>query len=159
MGVKITNEAAVGEYHTWKSLLDKTNNEISSVIRQPENALPFLQSGRLLHIVADSIDWGWAVLINLRKISFAEYNLTENKLLDRKGAQSTVNQSQDFVFVLDVLLEASRDSEANLKPRAPADDQQKQNVTDVAMVQASLNAISSLSAVRLNLPQVFYFTF
>jgi ATP-dependent RNA helicase DOB1 len=157
MEVKINNEAAVSEFHTWKTYLDKTNYEISSVIHQPEHALPFLQNGRLLHVVTDSADWGWSVLINLRKISFVEYNSAENKnklLLDRKGAQSTVNQPQDFVFVLDVLLEASRDSDANLKPRTLTDDRQKQSVADVAIVQASLNAISSISAVRLNLPKV-----
>jgi hypothetical protein len=37
------------------------------VVVKPENIIPFLVPGRLIHIKTDQYDWGWGVLVSFSK--------------------------------------------------------------------------------------------
>jgi ATP-dependent RNA helicase DOB1 len=46
--ITIDDEISVGEYYTIRQQLNKLKEQMRSFITKPENALPFLQPGRLV---------------------------------------------------------------------------------------------------------------
>ena len=66
--VKVDDEEVVGEYFTMKKQLKKIRWEITEVVREPQNIVPFLQPGRLIKVTqADGTSWGWAAAVTHRK--------------------------------------------------------------------------------------------
>ena len=59
---EIPDEEAVNEYHTILLQLNKAKEDMNSVVCQPQFCLPFLQSGRLVHIKYEGLTWGWGSL-------------------------------------------------------------------------------------------------
>lgn len=46
----------------------------------PQRIVPYLQIGRLVHLVDGSTDWGWGIIVNFHKKDHPKKENNENKL-------------------------------------------------------------------------------
>lgn len=149
MAVTVPSEEAVAEYYTWLKLLQKTQADMQSVVMQPNNCLPFLNSGRVVRISSHGVDWGYGVIINHRKCK--EVPSIERSI----GFDRTQNQIES-VYVLDVLIKArqadgsKQDGQPDCTELRPHSDEGKNGIE---IVQCSLRAVKTLSAIRMGLPK------
>lgn len=65
--IEIPDEAAVAEYYECRQQLDQMAADFRAVVTHPAYALPFLQSGRLVKVKHERLDFGWGVVINYQK--------------------------------------------------------------------------------------------
>jgi superfamily II RNA helicase len=65
--IEVPQEEAVREYVTYSDLLLQKQEEISRIATQPAYCLPFLQAGRMVQVTCDRVEWGWGVVVNVRK--------------------------------------------------------------------------------------------
>lgn len=82
--VAVANEDVVREYAGLVDLLAQKQAEIRRVAMQPAYCLPFLQSGRMVLIACDDVEWGWGVVVNVRKSAQSKgkkMNVTESHLI------------------------------------------------------------------------------
>lgn len=45
----------------------KIKEEIRKIVVRPENIVPFLVPGRMIHIKTEQFDWGWGILGSVSK--------------------------------------------------------------------------------------------
>jgi len=171
--IEVTKEEAVREYDAMAGLLLQKNNEINRLAMQAIYAVPFLQPGRMVRVACDGVEWGWGVVVNLRKTVTsqaaskpAKKNGTEGEDLIRPAADTAAGKPVDYI--VDVLLEvcvpagedgaqAKEEGVLGILPRSalalaePGKD--KELKTSIMTVHVTLEGISALSAVRLNLPK------
>ena len=69
MAIVIRDEETTMEYFDIRSQLSILAQEIKAIINEPQHCLPFLNPGRLVHIVDGNVDFGWGVIINFQKKS------------------------------------------------------------------------------------------
>ncbi|CAL1711224.1 unnamed protein product [Somion occarium] len=55
------------EYYDYRQQLDQMASDFKEVITHPSYSLPFLQSGRLVKVKYQKLDFGWGVIINYQK--------------------------------------------------------------------------------------------
>lgn len=82
--ITVSAEDAVREYVAYSDLLLQKREEIARVAAQPAFCLPFLQSGRMVQVSCDRVEWGWGVVVNVRKSAQnkgKKMNITENHLI------------------------------------------------------------------------------
>jgi len=65
--IVIPDEADVADYWEYRRQLDEMSADFRDVITHPNYCLPFLQSGRLLKVKWQKLDFGWGVIINYQK--------------------------------------------------------------------------------------------
>ncbi|CAL1711225.1 unnamed protein product [Somion occarium] len=65
--VVIPDEPLVAEYYDYRQQLDQMASDFKEVITHPSYSLPFLQSGRLVKVKYQKLDFGWGVIINYQK--------------------------------------------------------------------------------------------
>jgi ATP-dependent RNA helicase DOB1 len=65
--IEVPQEEAVREYVTYSDLLLQKQEEINRIATQPAYCLPFLQAGRMVQVTCDRVEWGWGVVVNVRK--------------------------------------------------------------------------------------------
>lgn len=65
--IKVEDEALIKRKLKLKDQAKNISNEIRKIVVKPENIIPFLVPGRLVHIKTDQYDWGWGVLVNFSK--------------------------------------------------------------------------------------------
>ena len=78
------------------------DQEIKKIVVKPENIVPFLVPGRLIHVKTDKEDWGWGILV-----SFSKQRITaKNKdLFKSKQSQlSDIKASTEATYILDIYL-------------------------------------------------------
>jgi len=162
--ILLKDESLVEEYESTISLLTRTDADIASNIRQPSHSLPFLETGRLVHIFCNNQSWGWGVLVSRRKLVGGPISSSfkpENVL----GYESKTPKSEDD-YVLDVLMQVlpadpSIDSHQSVlsgsvfatREKIVPCEMQGMDQSSVKIFQVSLAAVDLLSAVRLNLPK------
>ncbi|VDK56229.1 unnamed protein product [Gongylonema pulchrum] len=133
---KIDDEAELAEYYQTEEQMNKVKKAVRSATTKPEHLLPFLQAGRLLHIVSSDRDFGWAALLNFHK---------KSNPVDPLGV--------DVLYVLDVLMLLSSESVKNLlditQLRPPNSDEK--GVLEA--VSVAISCVSEISSVRVKLPQ------
>jgi len=61
--IQSVSESAVEGYNELNSRIVAAESEVQFHITQPDAALPFLNSGRLIRVKQKSVDWGWGILI------------------------------------------------------------------------------------------------
>ena len=118
---------------------------------KPENVMPFMVPGRLIHVKTDKDDWGWGILV-----SFSKQRInTKNKDLFKKAAKfmkiDDIQQKNESTFVLDVYL-YSKDrltSDVFLQPGNPLKQDGRLGIIPVVMHTSTIKAIST---IQLNLP-------
>ncbi len=65
--IVIKNEENVTAYYRIRQQLKKLGKELQLYIVQPIYCVPFLQSGRLVRVEIEEIDFGWGCIINYQK--------------------------------------------------------------------------------------------
>ena len=63
----IPDEALVSQYYEYRQQLDQMGSDFREVITHPTYSLPFLNSGRLVKVKYQKLDFGWGVVINFEK--------------------------------------------------------------------------------------------
>lgn len=63
----IPHEQLVAEYYGYREQLDQMAADFREVVTHPTYALPFLQTGRLVKVKYEKLDFGWGVIINYQK--------------------------------------------------------------------------------------------
>lgn len=135
--MKIDDEDQVASYYKIRMQLDNLAKDIRTIINKPQYILPFLQPGRLVHVVNESTDFGWGVIVNFQK----------------KANQSKNPNDSEPVFVADVLLHLSKESAKNTKKTSEVEPCPKGEKGEMHVVPVLLNLIHGLSAIRVYFPQ------
>jgi len=155
----IDDEENIEEYYDIYKQLDIYREDFKSVVNHPAYILPFLQSGRLVHIkfnsrneletdleVQDILkdyqdtteDFGWGILVNFQKC-FAQVKGSDIK-----------SELEGNRYIIDVLLLCQPGTERDhLKPK-PCEKGEK---GDAIVIPCDLSAIEEISSVRVFLPK------
>lgn len=143
--IDIKDEEVINEYHSWCKLLERCNSDIAAIIRLPDHCLPFLQPGRLLHIVENGEkDWGWGALVSIQKgdkVGNAGETKSKNNII------GGLNEMNGGDYVLEVLLDV---------PDRRKDSSVEEPILETSsceIMQVNLNTVNALSAVKLTLPK------
>ena len=113
---------------------------------KPENVMPFMVPGRLIHVKTDKDDWGWGILV-----SFSKQRInTKNKDLFKKASKvmkvDDIQSKNESTFVLDVYL-YSKDrltSDVFLQPGNPQTQDGRLGIVPVVMHTSTICAISTI---------------
>jgi ATP-dependent RNA helicase DOB1 len=65
--IKVPDENNVADYYEVRQQLDELNKDLVDVITHPNYSVPFLNTGRLVHIKHNGLDFGWGVILNYQK--------------------------------------------------------------------------------------------
>ena len=69
---------------------------------KPENIVPFLVPGRLIHVKTEKEDWGWGILVNFSKQRITAKNKSQFK--SKQSQLSDIKESTEATYILDVYL-------------------------------------------------------
>ncbi|CAI2734028.1 unnamed protein product [Schistosoma spindalis] len=119
----VDDEESVESYHQIQLCFDELVGQQWQYIRRPQYIVPFLQPGRLVKIVVQSISYGWGAVINLKK-------------RQRKDRSST----PESFYILDCLL-CTNPSRSNADESGC--DVPSGNVVDNSEISNSVTATSS----------------
>ena len=160
MLIVIEDEAIVSDYYGWCKMLKRCSFEIAEVLQRQEYCLPFLQPGRLLHLMtandlvlnADEVgnlsgpasalklvkaslkNGIWGIIVNTRKANKLTDQLLQKGNIVGIDDNETINPE---TYVIDMLLEVI---EPDVPPR-------------MEVFQVALSVLFSISAARLTLPK------
>lgn len=140
--MNIPDEGIIKQYYELRQQLSTNTDEMQIVITHPDNSLPYLEPGRLVHIKYCDFDFGWGVLVNRS---------------DRKGPkEKTESPPPHECYVLDVLLSIANDSPYPSKPnplppgvRPP----NKGEKSKMEVVPVLLSCLRDISAIKIPLPR------
>ena len=82
--IVVAGEDTVREYAGFADLLERKKEEIRRSSMQAAFCLPFLQGGRMVQIVCEGVEWGWGVVVNVRKSAQSKgkkLNIVESHLI------------------------------------------------------------------------------
>lgn len=65
--IVIKNEESVTVYYRIRQQIDKLAKEMQAYIVRPAFCVPFLQSGRLVRVEIEKVDFGWGCIVNYHK--------------------------------------------------------------------------------------------
>ena len=75
--MEFDNEVQVSRYYDHKVELENLHSQMREFMNDPEHMLPFLNPGRVLHIVeheaTPAVDWGWGKYDFQKKIIFVSF--------------------------------------------------------------------------------------
>jgi len=141
--IEIPDEAMVKEYYDLRQQLKNYTKDMRDVITHPNYCLQFMQSGRLVKIKHNEVDFGWGAVVNFTP---------------RRAAKGQNNKeiSPQHSYVVDVLLSVSSDASVGtqstedlppgLRPPGPG-EKGKMEVVPVV-----LSTIDSIGHIRIFLP-------
>ncbi|KAL4740325.1 rRNA-processing arch domain-containing protein [Aspergillus similis] len=138
----ISDEGTIREYYDIRTQIDQFNDDVRAVISHPEYSVPFLTPGRLLHIKYKDFDFGWGVVVNIKK---------------RKPQKNSEELTGHTSYIVDVLLRVADGSSSGTKTfedlpqgvRPPKDGERSQ----MEVVPLLLNCIQAISHVRMIVPK------
>uniref|UniRef100_A0A1I8EYN4 Superkiller viralicidic activity 2-like 2 n=1 Tax=Wuchereria bancrofti TaxID=6293 RepID=A0A1I8EYN4_WUCBA len=133
---KIDKETEISGYYQMEKQIDVLKEVIKEVVTKPKHLVPFLQAGRLLHIVSNGKDFGWAALLDFHK---------KANPVDPLGL--------DVMYVLDVLMLLSSESAKNLSDITQLRPPNANEKGVVEVVSVAISCVSEISAARVKLPQ------
>jgi ATP-dependent RNA helicase DOB1 len=161
--ISVESEAVVKEYEALTNLLAQKNDEIKALTMQPMYSVPFLQQGRMIQVRSDLVNWGWGVVVNLRRMNGGSKGPKKATIVESSYIRSKSSVSVDVAeYVMDVLLEvcsvdesgsdAAGDSPLTIRPKEAADASSGAK-TQLVVVHVAMDCLAALSAVRLTLPK------
>ncbi|BHF76511.1 Exosome RNA helicase MTR4 [Sparganum proliferum] len=130
---KLEDEESIESYQQIRMCLHDVLEHQWKYVRRPEYIVPFLQPGRLIKVETEREDYGWGVVINLKK----------RHRTDRSSAPETF-------YLIDCLL---ADPPKRTEAETMAEDQQQQPAEAKAdILPVRLDCVRGISAVRLVVP-------
>lgn len=162
--ISIPNEEIITEFLELTALHNEIKREVNSIIMEPIHCLPFLQSGRLIHVSFYDTDFGWGTILNLKKADFTPASTGK-----KQGRQPQIEASK-FIgtlgpkdipmceYYLEALLEVKvgptvQNFEYGASEVNASDFNAVPPENEVILVYIALEAVDALSAVRLNIPK------
>ncbi|CUT99436.1 superkiller viralicidic activity 2 2 [Echinococcus multilocularis] len=128
----LEEEKAVESYRKIQLCLQEIVEQQWRYIRRPEHIVSFLQPGRLVKIESEGDDYGWGVVVNLKK----------RHRNDRVSALETF-------YILDCLLATRPTADTAGAGEAPSTSAPK----SAEILPVRLDCVCGISAVRLMVPQ------
>lgn len=125
-GIKIENEEIVADYCEAAEELRRLQADYNKVVHHPAYVVPFLQPGRLVHVVHGELDFEWCAVVNV---------ITRPSRT--KGGPT--------FYTIDVLARARIDDPAAF----PVPDAR----ADVLLMPVTMDVVCGVSSVRINLPR------
>jgi ATP-dependent RNA helicase DOB1 len=134
---RIDDEPDVAAYYELKRQLERLKAEVRAIVCRAEHMVPFLQPGRLVHVVdrSNQCDYGWCVALS--------HSMPANH--QRGGAASSSSLSDN---VLMRALVWHRRVDGNFAPAQPDNEGAR-----FSSLPVRLNLIEALSSVRVFVPQ------
>jgi ATP-dependent RNA helicase DOB1 len=65
--IQVQDEPLIKKKMKLKTQLSQIDEEIRKIVVKPENIVPFLVPGRLIHVKTEKEDWGWGILVSFSK--------------------------------------------------------------------------------------------
>lgn len=137
----IKGEEQVKEYYEMRQELTGYANEIRNTINHPDHVLSFINSGRLVHVKVNELDFGWGAVASLSRRP--------------PGRIMTTYPPHESVLV-NVLLWVSADSPVNLQKKGqpvlhpgivPATNDKNGKMESITITLDSLHEIGSMKIV------------
>lgn len=137
----LEDEQSIGEYYDLRQQLDAYAQDVRDVVNHPNYCLPFLQSGRLVRVKNNNVDFGWGAVV-----SYSKRVVPKGVLIDYLPQES---------YLVDVLLWVSKDSTKSHKKGVeddmrPASEDESGKMEIVSVVLSTLDGIGHL---RIFLPK------
>ena len=148
----IESEDSVADYFASEQLLQRTQADMAVTIRQPTHCVPFLQPGRLVQLRAGNKDWGWGALVRAKK---SGGRVAADTLLGAIASDESREAQllEVLVIVQDVPADVDKESLSPFEQHSRYLPGYHSESSKIEALQVSLDAISRLSAIRLNLPK------
>eukprot|EP01033_Poteriospumella_lacustris_P000314 gene314-200_t len=153
--IEVAEEDVVSEYVDLSKLEASLKRQINAILMEPKHCLPFLQSGRLIEIQFQDVSFGWGAIVELKRLEGRIMNnppYSASRWIGTLGPRSTPIGE----YYVDVLLEVNTQEKLGQLDFGPArivDYLQTSPNNNVYLVHVGLDAINSLSAVKLNIPR------
>lgn len=153
--ITVADEEVVSEYVDLSKLEASLKRQINAILMEPKHCLPFLQSGRLVEIHFQDVSFGWGAIVELKRL---EGRITNTPPYTASRWIGTLGPRQTPIgeYYVDVLLEVNTQEKLGHLDFGPAritDYLQTSPHNNVYLVHVGLDAINSLSAVKLNIPR------
>ncbi|GFH27513.1 uncharacterized protein HaLaN_25844, partial [Haematococcus lacustris] len=120
--------------------------ELQGHVLQPQRCLPFLQAGRVVHVVDGEVDWGWAVLVS---VMWRPEGPGAAAAAADPGPGGGEGRGPGL-WVADTLLVCDSTS---IAAGAPAPAHKGCVTAEMVVVSVALELLAALSALRLTIPQ------
>ncbi|EJT99659.1 antiviral helicase [Dacryopinax primogenitus] len=146
--IVVPEEEEVAQIFDIRKQLEELRADMTEVITHPTYIVPFLQSGRLVQIVVDGVDFGWGVIINYTKRTPPKNRPTPN-----------IKEKPQLQYILDVLLNISTESGSSKDPIGTGSSRlDKRPVLsgekgEPLVVGCLLSTVNAISAFRIYLPK------
>ncbi|PVU94698.1 hypothetical protein BB561_002331 [Smittium simulii] len=148
---KLEDEPQAKRFYDLRNQLDLLKSEVQSIVMDPSNALPFIQSGRLAKVGYGNVDFGWGIIVGYQKAVTKEKKKTKSKDLETE-------------YIVDILLHCKpHDKNFQGSTLSKSDTTQDQPPIDACeisdttgntiVVPVLLKCIEELSSVRVFLPK------
>lgn len=139
----IADEAMVKECYDLRQQLKTYTKDMRDVINHPNYSLQFMQSGRLIKVKHQELDFGWGAVVNFTPIKAGKGEKQEDMIPQES-------------YVIDVLLQVADASSSRTKfmgelpqgIRPPAEDEKGR----MEVVPVLLSAIDRIGHIRVFLP-------
>ncbi|KHJ91159.1 DEAD/DEAH box helicase [Oesophagostomum dentatum] len=132
--MRIEHERDVTAFFDMEKQIANLKTTIKKTICMPKYLVPFLHAGRMIHVVAGTRDFGWAVLVNFHR-------------------KTNVDDSTQMVYILDVFMGFRSDSIDENHSLAQLQPIAEGSYATWDVVSMALDCVDEISAVRLKLPQ------
>lgn len=130
--IVIRDEESTREFYDMRLLLGNLSKEMQATITEPEYALPFLNVGRLVHVVDGVLDYGWGAIVNFQK-----------RTPPQGGKQPSAAPT---VYVVEVVINCSASSKSKPMPCSPGEK------GEVLVIPVLLPLVARFSSIRICLP-------
>ncbi len=165
--ILVEEESVVEEYFTLKELLSKLHEELNQKTMISAYILPFLQNGRLLQLQHSDILYGWGVIVDIKKTSEILGNakhMSKHLNMSYYLGKLTPKKLPDSEYILEIMIEVchlssrNKDNGLDIAPRllqenGHTDSSSGQGKNEMMLIQCGLDCISTLSAIKLNIPK------
>lgn len=149
----IENEQEIADLHAMKTQIAAVKKSIQEVICIPENILPFIIPGRLVHIVDGKTDWGWGVVLNYQYRASMELEKSKDKDKDKEKTKSK-DTKDPTKYVVDVMLFCAPlkpgEKRATSMPTPASQDDPK---GEPLVIPVLLNLVYEISQIKLHMPK------
>uniref|UniRef100_A0A915LC82 Superkiller viralicidic activity 2-like 2 n=1 Tax=Romanomermis culicivorax TaxID=13658 RepID=A0A915LC82_ROMCU len=133
--IKVVKETEVVGYYNIKKEIESLGKRMNQIITKPTHIVPFLQPGRLIHVVNENDDFGWGMIVDYEK------------KVDKKDPINV-----EPIYIVNALLNVSLDSlsksfagASTLNPKPCLSGKSGQ----MEVVPIALSTIYEISSVRI----------
>ncbi|CAG0888197.1 unnamed protein product, partial [Darwinula stevensoni] len=131
--ITVPDENHVSSYHQMEDTLRSLMNNFHEYITKPKYLVPFLQAGRMVHIVNKEKDFGWGVVVDFKK---------------SVDATDKANPSYSVMVVLRVSKDTQKEPRWDMVTPTP-----KGKLPAAHILGMPLSLITEVSSVRVFIPK------